>query len=124
MQGEGTYTYKKANDIYSGTWLANKKHGEGTYEYGNDKSILIGTWENGFISSGKWVLKDAAVYDGNFKVNRPFGPGKFSFESGLVQTGSYVEQKLSEEDEAAAGDEEGVLKPPNVAWKGDSIVSF
>lgn len=121
MQGEGTYTYKKANDIYSGSWLADKKHGQGTYEFGADSSVITGEWVNGQIATGKWVLKGAAVYEGEFKLGRPFGPGKFSFESGLVQTGSYTEKKKTEEDEEPA---EGEVRPPNVSWVGESIVSF
>jgi len=122
MQGEGTYTYKKTGDIYSGYWYSDKKNGQGTYEYGKDKSMMTGVWENGQIVSGTWTLKGAAVYEGNFKLGRPFGPGKFSFESGLVQSGTYAEQKATEEEEPA---EEGdAPKAPNVAWKGESIVSF
>lgn len=121
MQGEGTYTYKKANDIYSGSWLADKKHGQGTYEFGADSSVITGEWVNGQVASGKWVLKGAAVYEGEFKLGRPFGPGKFSFESGLVQTGAYTEKKKTEEDEEPA---EGEVRPPNVSWVGESIVSF
>ena len=116
MQGEGTYTYKQANDIYSGSWLADKKHGQGTYEFGCDSSLITGEWENGQVKSGKWILKGAAVYEGEFKQGRPFGPGKFSFESGLVQSGSYTEKKRSEEEEPA---EEGEVLPPNVSWVGD-----
>jgi hypothetical protein len=63
MQGEGTYTYKKSGDIYSGTWVANKKSGQGTYEFAGDSSMLVGTWIDGQITSGNWVLKGAAVYE-------------------------------------------------------------
>ncbi len=122
MQGEGTYTYKKANDIYSGAWFADKKHGLGTYEFGGDSSLMTGEWEKGQIKTGKWVLKGAAVYEGEFKLGRPFGAGRFSFESGLVQSGAYAEKKKSDEDEEPA--EEGEVRPPNVSWVGDSIVSF
>eukprot|EP01032_Pedospumella_encystans_P020893 gene20893-23726_t len=86
MQGEGTYTYKQAGDIYSGSWFADKKHGPGTYEFGADSSVITGEWVEGQVTTGQWVLKNAAVYEGEFKLGRPFGAGKFSFESGLVQT--------------------------------------
>lgn len=121
MQGSGTYTYKKSGDIYSGMWENNLKHGQGTYEYGADSSYMTGDWENGQIIRGQWVLKGAAVYDGEFKLGRPFGTGKFSFESGLTQSGSYAEQKRGEDEEEPA---EGEVRPPNVSWVGDSIVSF
>ena len=122
MQGEGTYTYKKTKDIYSGTWLNGKKHGNGRYEFGADQSMFVGVWENGQITTGNWELKGAGEYTGEFKLGRPFGAGKFDFTSGLSQTGSYVEEKRGEdEEEPAEGD---APLPPNVAWKGDSIVAF
>lgn len=121
MQGEGTYTYKQAGDIYSGSWFADKKHGPGTYEFGADSSVITGEWVEGQVTTGQWVLKNAAVYEGEFKLGRPFGAGKFSFESGLVQTGSYAEKKKTDDDEPV---EEGEVRPPNVSWVGDSIVSF
>ena len=120
MQGEGSYTYKKTGDIYSGSWFAGKKHGEGRYEFGSDSSILVGSWEMGQITQGTWQLKKYANYIGNFKLGRPYGPGKFIFSNGIVQEGSYIEKK-SEDDEPE--DEENP-RPPNVFWKGQSIVSF
>lgn len=95
MQGEGTYEYKKTGDFYSGTWVDNKKWGQGRYFFGKDESMFVGTWENGQITTGQWELKNAAVYTGNFKLGRPVGEGTFVFESGLQQTGSYVEEKVS-----------------------------
>lgn len=125
MQGEGTYTYKKSGDIYSGTWNCNKKNGQGSYQFGADSSVMEGTWENNQIMHGKWVLQGAAVYEGQFKQGRPFGPGSFSFASGLKQTGSYEEKKPVEgEEEEENVDEEGNPLPPKVMWKGNSIVSF
>lgn len=102
------YTYKKANDIYSGGFFADKKHGQGTYEFGADSSLMTGEWENGQIKTGKWVLKGAAVYTGEFKLGRPFGKGVF-YESGLEQSGAYAEKKKTEEDEEPA---EGEVRPP------------
>jgi hypothetical protein len=123
MQGEGTYTYKKAGDIYSGGWFADKKHGQGTYEFGADSSYITGTWENGQVTTGKWVMKGAAVYEGEFKLGRPVGRGVFTFESGLVQEGSYNEKKRGEDEEPAEA-EEGEVLPPNVSWVGEPIVMF
>lgn len=124
MQGEGTYTYFKTQDIYSGTWKNGKKEGSGRYEYGaeGDKSMLVGTWKAGQIVSGSWELKGAAVYEGEFKLGRPFGPGKFSFASGLTQRGVFVQEKAPEGEEEPADDE--APKPPTVAWKGESIVAL
>jgi len=122
MHGEGTYTYKKSGDIYSGTWASNKKNGEGTYEYAVDSSMVSGTWVEGQITAGKWTLKGAAEYDGEFKLGRPYGDGKFTFASGLSQSGAFVEPpKSGEEEEPAEGE---APLPPNVSWAGTSIVSF
>jgi hypothetical protein len=122
MQGEGTYTYKKTGDIYSGSWFAGKKHGKGRYQFAADSSLMEGTWENGQVLSGSWVLKDCATYSGEFKLGRPFGAGKFEFNtSGLTHTGSFTEVKTEDDEEPAEGDPP---KPPNVAWKGDSLVAF
>ena len=122
MHGEGSYTYKKTGDIYSGSWVENLKHGEGRYEFGSDSSILVGTWERGQITIGVWELKQYANYVGEFKLGRPYGPGKFVFENGIVQEGSYVEEK-GEEDEPEPEDGEEPI-PPRVAWRGLQIVSF
>ena len=122
MQGEGTYTYKASGDIYSGSWLADKKSGTGTYEFGKDSSMMTGTWELGQIVTGKWVLKGAAEYEGGFKMGRPFGPGKFAFASGLTQEGSFDQAKLPEGEDAPAEDE--APRPPVTSWVGKSIVSF
>ena len=123
IQGEGSYTYKKTDDVYSGTWVDGKKQGKGRYEFAKDRSLLVGNWEAGQIITGKWELKGAAVYDGEFKLGRPFGAGQFTFESGLVQTGEYAVIKAPGEEEEAPAEGEAP-KPPNVTWVGNSIVSF
>lgn len=122
MNGEGTYIYKKTGDIYSGSWLNGKKHNDGRYEFQSDQSMFVGLWETGEFKTGSWEFKDSGVYEGDFKLGRPFGKGKFSFASGLIQSGEFVEKKVSEEEEE--GEDDGVVKPPNVVWKGDSIVSI
>mmetsp|Transcript_22989 Transcript_22989/g.20881 ORF Transcript_22989/g.20881 Transcript_22989/m.20881 type:complete len:230 (-) Transcript_22989:113-802(-) len=121
MNGEGSYTYKKSGDIYSGTWIKGKKQDQGRYEFNKDRSMFVGTWEKGQFTNGTWELKGAGVYEGQFKLGRPIGQGQYSLVNGLIQTGSYEEIK-SPDDEEPAEDEDP--KPPNVAWKGDSIVSF
>lgn len=123
MQGEGTYSYKKTDDLYSGSWAEGRKHGKGRYEYAADRSVLVGNWEAGQLTTGKWELKGAAVFEGEFTLGRPVGPGQFTFESGLVQTGTYAVIKVPGEEEEAAVEGEAP-KAPNVAWVGDSIVSF
>lgn len=99
-----------------------KKHGAGRYEFAADQSQFVGQWVNGDMVSGTWELKGAGNYAGNFKLGRPVGAGKYSFTSGITQTGSYNEKKAAEGEEEPA--EEGVVKQPNVSWAGDSIVSF
>ena len=75
------------------------------------------------MSTGKWELKGAGVYTGDFKLSRPIGEGKFDFTSGLSQGGSYDEKKPAEGEEEEAP-EEGVEAVPNVAWVGQNIVAF
>ena len=121
IQGDGTYTYKGTGDIYSGGWVDGKKQGQGVYEFSKDSSMMSGTWEAGTLVTGSWIYKGAGQYDGGFKVGRPFGPGKFSFTSGLEQSGTYAEKPKGEDEEEPA---EGEVVAPNVEWKGESIVSF
>ena len=123
FNGEGTYTYKKSGDIYSGSWLNGKKHSFGRYEYEGDRSMLIGNWDNGQFKTGKWEFKGAGYYEGTFKFGRPLGTGKFTFPSGLTQMGSYEEKKPVNEDEEEDS-EEDTLKPPDVVWKGQSILAI
>jgi len=120
MQGEGSYTYKKTGDIYSGSWKANKKHGYGRYEFGADKSMLVGAWESGQLVNGSWELKNFANYEGGFKLGRPLGAGKFVFNNGYTQEGTFVEEKSAEDD----GGDADAAKPPNVSWRGKAIVQF
>jgi hypothetical protein len=127
MQGTGTYVYhsKCKNgtepDIYSGAWVDGKKEGEGRYEFGSDQSIFNGTWVAGEMTTGKWELKGAATYTGDFKLSRPVGEGKFEFVSGLEQAGSYDVVKSAEEEEV---DPEAAAAAPNVSWAGKNIVAF
>ena len=120
MHGTGTYIYKNG-DVYSGSWVDNKKSGQGMYQFSKpDNSKLVGTWENGEIVSGSWILENYAEYIGNFKMSRPYGEGKFVYNSGITQTGKYEEAKVSTEEEG----EVDPTKPPSVKWNGNSIVSF
>lgn len=123
MHGDGTYVYKKTGDIYSGSWVNGKKQGYGRYEFEADRSMMVGNWENGQFKTGKWELKGAGHYEGTFKLGRPIGTGKYTFASGLTQLGSYDEKKRTEEDEEL-DEEEAASRPPNVAWKGQSIVAI
>jgi len=71
--------------------------------------------------NGSWEFQRAGKYEGEFKLGRPLGNGTFSFPSGLSQSGSFVVKKLPDEEEPAEGEPE---KAPNVAWKGNSIITF
>ena len=82
---------------------------------------MCGTWVDGNITEGSWEWKDAGKYEGSFKLGRPVGPGRFEFVNGIVHSGEYVQQKVAEEEEEPA--EGDAPRPPNVAWKGQSIVS-
>lgn len=123
MHGEGTYTYKKSGDIYSGSWKDGIKSGDGRYEYGADSSMLVGSWYEGTIVGGNWELKGFGVYSGEFKLGRPFGEGKFVYDNGLQQSGKFVVKKVVGEEEEVPAEGEAPV-PPNVEWKGDSVVAF
>jgi hypothetical protein len=114
MHGEGTYTYAKTKDVYSGAWDMGIKNGNGCYEYGGDKSKLNGVWEKGSFVSGEWELDGAGVYKGGFANGKPSGPGQFTFSSGVVQSGEYVVPKLGEDEDAPR---------PDPTWSGTSIYS-
>mmetsp|Transcript_44974 Transcript_44974/g.57578 ORF Transcript_44974/g.57578 Transcript_44974/m.57578 type:complete len:121 (+) Transcript_44974:478-840(+) len=116
MDGEGTYTYSKTKDVYSGAWTAGIKNGKGCYEYGGDKSKLNGVWEQGSFVSGDWVLDGAGVYKGSFANGKPSGPGEFTFANGVVQTGEYASPPAGEDD-----DED--TPPADPSWAGTPIYS-
>lgn len=116
MEGEGSYTYARTKDVYSGSWVAGVKHGHGCYEYGSNKSKLNGIWEGGQITSGEWFLSGAAIFKGQFKNGRPYGPGEFVFSSGIEQKGEYLVLKSGTEEEG-----EGESREPT--WAGASVHS-
>lgn len=115
MDGEGTYTYSKTKDVYSGTWVQGVKSGSGCYEYGKDKSKLNGTWDSGSFVSGEWLLEGAGVYKGGFANGKPAGPGSFFFSSGVAQSGEYVVKEPEEGEEDAP--------PADPIWSGASVYS-
>ena len=114
MDGEGTYKYFKTDDIYSGTFVEGLKNGDGCYVYGADLSKFEGTWDKGVFVTGKWVLKGAGVYTGDFQNGKPAGPGSFAFANGITQGGEY-EVKVAAEDEEAP--------PEDPVWKGAPVFS-
>ena len=130
MHGEGTYTYNSKNkageqpDIYSGAFVDGKKSGAGRYEFGADQSMFVGTWVDGNMTTGKWELKGAGVYTGDFKLSRPVGEGTFDFTSGLSQSGSYDVVKAAEGEEEPEAEEGAAAVAPNVSWNGANIVAF
>jgi hypothetical protein len=67
-------------------------------------------------------MKLSVINAGNFKLGRPYGQGKYTFHSGVSQMGSYEEIKVPiDEQEEDAGEN---LTPPNVVWRGQSIVAI
>ena len=116
MEGEGTYSYAKTKDVYSGSWVVGLKSGTGCYEYGGDKSKLNGTWDNGSYISGEWILDGAGVYKGGFQGGKPAGPGSFSFTSGVSQSGEYVVKPAGEDEDPDA-------PPADPTWSGSSVYS-
>jgi hypothetical protein len=117
IEGEGTYTYVKTKDVYSGSWLAGVKSGNGCYEYGGDQSKLNGAWDKGNFVSGEWIMEGAAVYKGSFVNGAPTGPGSFCFASGATQAGEYVSKPVSEDDDPT----DAPRAPP--VWSGNAVFS-
>ncbi len=110
--GEGSYFYANG-DIYSGNWVNGVKSGNGAFVSGKDDSQLVGTWVNGTLTKGKWLFADGTTWHGNFKKNKPIGPGVFYFPNGTQQEGVYVEEGDPEDDEAEI----------KLVWRGGDIIA-
>ena len=96
----------------SGNWVNGVKSGHGAFVSGKDDSQLVGTWVNGTLTKGKWLFADGTTWHGNFKKNKPIGPGVFYFPNGTQQEGVYVEEGDPEDDEAEI----------KLVWRGGDII--
>ncbi|KAG8453172.1 hypothetical protein GDO86_004841 [Hymenochirus boettgeri] len=118
-QGQGVYTYPNG-DTYSGDWLSHQRHGQGMYTYADTGSKYIGTWVNGKQEGPGELIHLSYRYQGKFVNNTPLGPGKFVFDIGCEQHGTYkqIEQEKDEDEE------EEPLAAPVTQWRPEKITGL
>ncbi|XP_029637026.1 radial spoke head 1 homolog [Octopus sinensis] len=104
--GSGTYYYVNG-DVYTGEWEEHVRHGQGSYIYAGTKSQYIGCWANGRMNGFGELIHANHKYVGTFKDDKPDGIGKYVFDIGCEQQGTYVQVRkdqdlsLFEEEEIA-----------------------
>jgi radial spoke head protein 1 len=76
-------------DVYSGSWLAGRKHGQGTYVFNATSMKYVGEWFEGKFLSGKWVYPNGTSFEGQFQNNKPKGAGVWHFANGNSLEGTY-----------------------------------
>ncbi|XP_069825506.1 radial spoke head 1 homolog [Dendropsophus ebraccatus] len=118
-QGQGVYTYANG-DVYSGDWFAHQRHGQGVYTYTDTGSRYIGTWVNGKQDGAGELVHHNHRYLGKFSSNTILGPGKYVFDIGCEQHGSYVQAEQEKEEE----EEEEPLAVPITRWNPEKISSL
>jgi len=91
--GEGTLKYANG-DVYSGNWVAGKKHGMGTYVFNTTKYKFIGNWIGGKMAEGRWVMTNGAYFKGDFSDNKPAGEGVWIMANGDMVDGDYSRRVL------------------------------
>ncbi|KAM4797231.1 radial spoke head 1 homolog [Rhinophrynus dorsalis] len=116
-QGQGVYTYANG-DTYSGDWFSHQRHGQGVYMYADTGSKYVGTWVNGKQEGAGELVHLNHRYIGKFASNSPLGPGKYVFDLGCEQHGTYeqIEQDKDEEEE------EEPLAVQVTKWNPDKIL--
>jgi len=113
--GTGTYTYPNG-DTYEGGWAMDARDGFGVYTYADTGSKYEGSWSNGKRhGDGKFVHK-THQYEGNFTDDQALGVGKFYFDSGAIQKGSFVVDGADD-----AGENEDEAAKPTMKWVGSEI---
>nr|XP_020848612.1 radial spoke head 1 homolog isoform X2 [Phascolarctos cinereus] len=93
------------------------RHGQGTYFYAETGSKYVGTWVNGQQEGTGELIHLKHRYQGKFIGKNPVGPGKYIFDIGCEQHGTYELKEMEEEE----GEEEEILKPPVPIWKAQKI---
>ncbi|XP_072307410.1 radial spoke head 1 homolog [Eucyclogobius newberryi] len=88
--GRGIYTYPNG-DTYNGQWLKHQRHGQGTYHYKSTGAKYKGKWENGKMESKGEYIYSNHRFKGNFVKNNPSGPGKYVFDFGCEQHGTFIQ---------------------------------
>ncbi|KAM8975690.1 radial spoke head 1 homolog [Pelodytes ibericus] len=119
-QGQGVYTYDNG-DSYSGDWHSHHRHGQGVYTYTDTGSKYIGTWVNGKQDGAGDLVHHNHRYQGKFSSNSLLGPGKYVFDLGCEQHGSYVQMEQEKEDE---NEDDEPLAVIATKWKPEDITSL
>ena len=88
-EGNGKITYPNL-DYYSGEFHNGLPHGKGEYYYKSCDVKVRGQFEYGRIVFGEMILRDGYKYEGEFRLNQPFGKGAW-IVNGWRQDGSYIE---------------------------------
>ena len=115
-EGFGRMEYPNL-DFYEGEWREGLPHGQGKYYYRSCDSTASGEFVYGRITTGELLLRDGSKWVGGFRLNQPFGEGRW-LNAGWAQTGKYIELNPPEieageeeaEPEEAAVDEEDLEK--------------
>ncbi|XP_053482833.1 radial spoke head 1 homolog isoform X2 [Ictalurus furcatus] len=122
-QGHGIYTYPN-RDSYDGEWLQHQRHGQGVYTYHETGSKYAGMWVMGKMESVGELIHLNHKYQGNFRNNKPSGPGKYVFDTACEQHGEYLRVDQPVLNERTIKDEKTMtLHSPNPA-QGEHFISI
>ena len=61
--------------------------------YGHTETI-IGNWFEGRLLTGKWIMANGSVYEGEFYNNKPNGKGTWKLANGNTVSGQYMQETL------------------------------
>lgn len=94
-------------DVYEGAFVNGLPHGDGRYYYYSCDAMSKGVFQDGRITKGTLTLKDGSVWEGEFRLNEPFGEGTWTSPTGWVQKGKYIEINPPPKEEGEAEEEKG-----------------
>jgi len=111
-------------DRYSGSWKNSLKHGKGTYIIDEVNIKLIGTWFEGRLLTGKWIMANGSVYEGEFYNNKPNRNGTWKLANGNTVSGQYMQETLEKSTKA---DPENPVDPQTglriaLTWNTNNVV--
>ncbi|GAB1604671.1 radial spoke head 1 homolog [Argonauta hians] len=120
--GTGSYYYVNG-DVYTGEWDEHVRHGNGTYTYAETKSQYIGNWTGGKFNGFGELIHANHKYVGTFNDNKPNGVGKYVFDIGCEQQGSYIMVKKPVQHEEGFEEEEVAVEETPV-WVAGAITGL
>ncbi|XP_021697002.1 radial spoke head 1 homolog [Aedes aegypti] len=92
-QGIGIYYYPNGAR-YDGNWFKNKRHGVGNYVFSRGDVTLKGTWIEGIARGPAEIVFEEYRFHGYWDVDKPRGPGSFTFDAKVMISGKYfVDEK-------------------------------